>query len=406
MKFCRFYACIALLSVLLLAGCYDSRTLKESAIVMGTAISKAEGQRGYKFSVEILRAGMGSESAAGGNGEPATRKKSVIMNIQADNLFDAARKFIVFTKKRLFFNHNRIWIISEEVARDNINKIFDPLHRDQMLRLNSYLFITMDDPEKILTTSSMLESLTSMELAAGIQAGKYLGANLGGIDMIAFYEMISGPVKTALVPVIGIKKMLKHEVTELKGLAVIHNDKMTGFLPGELALGLSMLRGEMKSGVIKTKGIGEKDEYAVELSHMRSRTRGTLKDGRLKAVIDIRLRGTVAVLPPETNALEAAVVRKLEEGVEAWVKDTAEATLRKLQKEFKTDVTPIGIYMYRKYPKEFNKVKDRWGDVFAEGDIAIRVHADVYHPGLTGKLKGSIKPRPLHNPYRFLFKGL
>lgn len=406
MKFRRFCAGFMILALMFGAGCYDSRPLKESAIVMGTAISKAEGKRGYRFSVEILRAGMGPETAAGGSGEAFSPKKSVIMHIEADNPFDAARKFILFTKKRLFFNHNRIWIVSEEVARDNLNKIFDPLHRDQMMRLSSFLFITMDDPEKILTTSSMLESLTSVELAAGIQAGKYFGANLGGIDMITFYEMLSGPVRTAFVPVIGIRKMLDREVTELKGLAIIKEDKMTGFLPGEQALGLNMLRGETRGGVLKTKGIGKEDEYAVELSHLKARTRGTLKDGKLKAVIDIRARGTVATLPPDSDAQNPEVVKRLEEGVEAWVKETTESTLRKLQKEFKTDVTPVGIYMYRKYPREFNKVKDRWDEVFANGDITIRVHADVYHPGLTGKLKGSIKPRPLRNPYRFLFKGI
>jgi Ger(x)C family germination protein len=404
MKFRCLRVCSAIMSVLLLPGCYDSHTLKESAIVMGTGVSKIEGQKGYKVSVEILRAGMGFESAAG-EGGGGLQKKSVTMHIHADNLFDAARKFIVFTKRRLFFNHNRIWVISEEVARENINRIFDPLHRDQMLRLNSYMFITKEDPEDILSTASMLESLTSVELATSIQAGKFLGANIGGVDMIAFYEMISGPIKAAFVPMIGIRQMQEHKVTELIGVAIINEDKMAGYLPGEIALGLSMLRGETKGGVIKAEGLDTDGDFAVELSSLKSKVSGTLKDGKLKATVNIRLRATVAVLPPDISALDAAVIEQLEEGVEKWVKEMAETALRKLQKEFKTDVTKIGIYMYRKHPREWRKVKDQWSEVFAGGDISVNVHADIYHPGLTGKLKGDIKPRPLKNPYRFMLAG-
>jgi spore germination protein KC len=398
-RLCR---CLALVVLLVPIGCYDSQPLKEAAIVMGTGIDKAE-RDGYTFHVEILRVGAGGGSAYGEVGEQGT-KRSLVLRVSADNLFEAARDLIDYSKRLLVFTHNRVWVISEKAAKENILQPFDFVMRDQMMRLNSFLFVSKDPPERILTTSTLLESLNSLELTVGMEALRYAG-NLGQIYLMDFFESLSGPVKASFVPMIGLERQTENPVTVIRGVAVVKKDKMVGTLNQAETFGLMLLRGEVRTGWLKAGEEGADGRIVIEIQSQKSKVKTRLANGRLTADIEIKLRGTVANTPADIDWLDPGTIRKFESKMDALAQAYVEAALEKLQKEYRADVTNIGLQAYRKFPKEFNKVKDNWDEVFANAKISVRTHTDIYHPGLINESQGSIEHKPEKNPYKHWFGG-
>jgi spore germination protein KC len=393
---------LVLLLLTVPVGCYDNQPLKHAGIVMGTGIDKDEGEQGYTFSMEILRVGAGSGHAAGGTSLYGPRQ-SVVLRIQANDLFDAARNLIRFSKRRMFFTHNRVWIVSEKAARDNLVKIFDSVMRDQMLRMTSFLFVSKEAPEKVLTSSTLLEKLTSLELAAGVDALKYVG-NFGQMYVMDFLEMMSGPVKAAYVPIIKIKEQSETTVTEISGIAIVKDDKMVGSLTQFETFGLILLRGEVVGGWLHTSDKELTNQISIEIQSQKTKITPRLENGSFAADIDIQLRGTLASVPPELDLKKPETIEKIERSAELWVKQVTVDTLRKLQKEYKADVINFGLQAYRKNPKAWKQIKDRWEEEFAEADISVNVNVDVYHMGLLNRSQGSIAEKPQHNPYRRFFK--
>ena len=398
-RLCRI---LALIVLLVPTGCYDSQPLKESAIVMGTGIDKEE-REGYTFFVEILRVGAGGGSAYG-EVEEKDSDRSIVLRVTADNMFEASRDLIRYSKRRLVFTHNRVWVISERAARANILQPFDFTLRDQMMRLNSFLFVSKDPPEKILTTSTLLESLNSLELAVGMEELRYAG-NLGQIYLMDFFEALSGPVQASFVPMIELEHQTENPVTVINGLAIVKKDKMVGILNQAETFGLMLLRGSVSTGWLKAGEDGADGQIAFEIQSQKTKTKTHLVNGRLTAEMEINLRGTVANALPDINWLDPDTIRKFERKVDAWLQAHAEAALAKLQKEYRADVTNIGLQAYRKFPKEFNKVKDNWDEVFANAKITIRTHTDIYHPGLINESQGSIEHKPERNPFKYWFGG-
>src|SRR5699024_9503137 len=82
----------------------------------------------------------------------------IVLEETTDTLLEGARELIKYTKRRLDFGHTEAWIIGDKLAKDDFIKTLDIIRRDQMLRLNSHIFITKDNPTDILGTSTLYKS--------------------------------------------------------------------------------------------------------------------------------------------------------------------------------------------------------------------------------------------------------
>lgn len=140
----------------------------------------------------------------------------------------------------------------------------------------------------------------------------------------------------------------------------------------------------------------------IELQRETTKLRTKLRDGELTTDVFVHVRGTIATVPNDVDLSKPGTKRNIEQDVEVWLKELIDDTLHTLQKDLKADVTDIGLQTYRMNPREWHKVQNKWDEVFAEAKITVHVAADVYHPGLTYKSKGSIDPKPERNPYRRL----
>jgi spore germination protein KC len=66
------------------------------------------------------------------------------------------------------------------------------------------------------------------------------------------------------------------------------------------------------------------------------------------------------------------------------IRDDIEASLRKAQKELKTDIFGFGFSFYRKYPKLWHKeYEQKWEDIFPELPVTVHVDAKVINTGVT-----------------------
>lgn len=370
----------------LLSGCWSNVEINETVMAVGTGFNKKDDE--LKITVEIMK----PEISASGQSV-----KSMLIEETGPTVLEVARKLIRQAKRRVVFTHNRVWIIQESVAKDTIIVPLDILKRDQMLRLNSFIFVTPKDPKIILSTPTLIENLVSMELASSMEFVKYT-AEFIPMDLESFFESLAGPMHSTVVPIITNRKISEKEwLTELVGSAVIKGDKMIGKLTSNETEGLQWLRGAKKGGALTTKIDGKYASF--EVNKVSVECNPELKKSKLDVTYVIKAKGFLGDMPPN-QVVDENFIGEFEDRIEQELIKTLRNTLEILQKELKTDVTNIGLDTYRKYPGQWKELQKQWHEkTFADADIKLDVQVIVSHKGLSKRSLGGTHEKPQYNPY-------
>jgi len=377
-----YFKLLWLLSILLiLSGCWNNIEVNNTVMAVGTGFDKEE--EDFHIFVEVIKSVTGTDGPS---------VQSMVIEEKGPSMMEVARKLIRSGKRRIVFTHNRVWLFSEKVARDNIIAPMDILKRDQMFRLNSFIFITEDDPKVILSTPTLIENLVSTELASSMEFVKYTAEFLP-MDLESFKEAMASPIHSAVVPIINTHLKL----TKIDGTAVFRGERMVGKLTPEETKGLLWLRGEKQGGVLTTKIKGE--AASIEVKKVKARCIPSLEKSKLKVIYQIDLEGFLGDMPPSV-IIDDSFIMEFEDQVEREMNRNMTKTLQKLQKDLKTDVTEVGLHFYRKHPEEWSKVKNRWHEkIFAEANMELDINVKITHKGLNNRSLGGKHTKPQYNPY-------
>lgn len=79
------------------------------------------------------------------------------------------------------------------------------------------------------------------------------------------------------------------------------------------------------------------------------------------------------------------LLQELESLHEKMVKDTVNETIRAAKEDVKIDFLGVGDVIYRQHPKEYEKIKDKWQELFLDVPIKVTVNVIVKDTGLLYK---------------------
>lgn len=379
--------------LMFLTGCWNNQEVDESAFVHGVGLDKAGDK--IKVSVELIRpsSGQGGQTTGKEDGQ------HIILEKSAETLLEAGRELIRTAKRRLYFGHTSTFILGEELAREHeFPLVLDIIRRDQMLRLNSYLFITDNNPSEIFNTPTLYEDLTSTELVSVLEQTKYI-SEYSPINFYEFYRFLKTHNYNAYLPIISIQDSFDQKVTAISSTAVIKDNQMVGKLNIRESAGLNWLLNQVKGGTI-TVELGEKRRTSIEVTYAKTKLEPCLDGNRLKVDIYTNIKGTLADNVTR-DILNKSFIKEVEKNTSQEVKTLMISSLKKLQ-ELGTDITDFGLVLYQRNPKDWKLVKSQWNDIFAKAEVTIHIDTKITHQGMTNESLHIEKQKPDNNPYRFL----
>lgn len=381
-------------ALLLLTGCWNNQEIDNEALVHGVGMNKSGDE--FIFNVEIIKPGTHfgqSPSEEQGAGE------HIILDIESDSLLNGARELIRKAKRRLYFGHTRVWIIGEKMAKENSLRTLDVIRRDQMNRINSYVFITKNDPREILNTPTLYENLSAIEVVSALEQTKFI-SEYTPIKLYELFRLAEGPLKNAYVPMIKVTEDAGQMITELDGTAVIKNEKMVGRLTPDESMGLTWLLNQVEGGSI-TVGLDRNEKVALEITKSKTKIEPHLNGENLNVGVTVNIEGTLGdnITPHDPTE---HWFKEIEEKISNKVEHDIRSTLNKLQDDLKTDITCIGIKTYRKYPKEWQNIHSQWNEVFSNASISLNVNVNFDHQGLIQKSIKNREKKPNNVPFPFI----
>ena len=221
-----------------LAGCWNYREIDSLYIVAGVAIERDTESGGFILYIEIVEPSNTEEQTS----------ESKIVESRGQTIFDAARDAIDTSGKRMFWNHAKIIIVSEEIAREGILDVIDWFYRDAEPRLTLDLLVAQGASAKdIITSTGITNKVRSFEI----------NDTLDNVDSIEKYpkaelykivSMLKFDVPYAYTPSITINKQGDVEVSKVSGIAIFKGDKLKGFLDEEDTKYFLYIKNEIKGG--------------------------------------------------------------------------------------------------------------------------------------------------------------
>lgn len=374
--------------IVLLTGCWDQVNIEEHGFVIGTAVDIAdddtEEKRILAMTNQIVSPGdLGTPTDVSSEQTPF-----INLTTTGDSIYEISRKMLKEISRAPYYEHLRLIIVSEDVARDPeiFGSMMDVFIRNQQMRRGIKLIIAEDKAKNILETDPKPEKLPVISIDMITENAH------NAMDMIE--PVTLGDVHSYLLNEHSyvLPKITAHEDHVDYNEVVVFNgekDQMVGGLNEWETKGMHLIRGDMKGGMIKFEV--ENHIMAFELERSKSRVKVDPKDSEnMDVFITMSVEGNLAEMYGSQTLLDPSYLSEIEEKVAEKIEDLANQTIHKAQQEYKLDFLDINQVIKQKHPKVWNRIKKNWEkgeNYFAASRIHVSADVSVRETGATDRAK-------------------
>lgn len=298
--------------------------------------------------------------------------------LTGDSIFQIFRQFSLRRDRPIIGQHLKVIVISSELAaKFPLEQLLDLMLRDNDIRPSALILVSQNKAIDVLNAS---------------QPGEVPALNLRGL--------VRNQTRTnRILPAVSLSKLeglMQSERSFVLQNAIVANNELK-FAGGALfnkhnnfigqinqtdIEGISWIKGR-SGGVLKTYKEGEGTTILYEITSVNSKITTTLEDGELSFHIDVNSKGELMEdwsLSKEPSS-NSKYIEELEETFTKAVRAEIEQLLYKLQHTYHVDAIEFGEEVRIKYPREWNKIKERWDEVFSKTRITYDINLEIMDTG-------------------------
>lgn len=378
----------------LLTGCWSRDELTELAIVSASGIDWSDGEWEVSYQL-VIPSAIASTSRGASSVAPIS-----VLTTKGTTIREALSHIHFENTRELHTSHNRSIIIGESAAKKGIIPILDAYLRNPESRETVNVFISRVNARTIISQLLQLEKNTGEGIQKTIQQESENESTLPEIKIFDLCMQTAGDSKAAVLPEITVagggetKSLGNLESTtvgaklKLGELAVLKSGRLAGWLTEDEAFGVSLIRNDVKLSTIPFNCNGmEKSTGRNSTFHLtKSTTKLKIQREEDHYVIHTHTKatGTLTETACKLDIMKAEMIRKMESNVQSEIIKFTEKGWEAV-KGMKADVLGVADSFHRKYPKEWNKVKDRWDEVFAKMEFRPTVEVSIKQVGSINK---------------------
>lgn len=370
--------------LLLLVGCWDRRELKTIGIVVAIGIDKDPDTGEFLFTSQVINP---SALKPDGGGTKAPVK---LITTKGETVFKAIRNANQEFDRKNFYAHNKVIVISEQLAREGILPVLDGITRGKEAR--GYIWLCIAKGRQaidILGLESQGIERVQANYLNGILDNQQFNFDSTVIQLNDYYKR---SLEDGIDPVIGVLTIIGKTVGEesgkktphikLSGGAVLTKDQLVGFLNEKEARGYNWVVGEVKNGILSIPSLLEEGKLvSIEIREASSKIKPEIQGDRISFKIEIESFGVLVEQlgagSLETRKEQLDYLLRLEKENAQLIEQEVNTVIEKAQKELKADIFGFGSTLKRKDPKKWNEVKDNWEDQFQNVDVKVKVNVNI-----------------------------
>lgn len=346
---------LVVIGCLLLTGCYDYKEINTLAILSATSIDYQDGE--YMVVAQEINPQAPDKTAV-------IQAPFFLYTGAGNSLQEAYREITTKSSKFLYSHHLQLLLISENVAKEKLDKILDFYLRNPAIRTEfNVLLYKGDNPLDIITPINDISSASILETLETNM--NYLGTS----KEITFNEVVDNYLKKGeelVLPVIKVNNSKEDGNTidnvnsskvkqsyQLDNLAVFKDNKLVGYLDKEEALGYNYIKNNIKNTVLSYEC--EKDKY-ITLEIVNSGSKISSK--KEKITIEIDVMGNINESTCSIDLEKENNLKKIQEEMARDFDKRIKGTIDNVIKEYNSDIYGFLDMIYKSDYDYYKKIKN------------------------------------------------
>lgn len=374
---------IFLILPVILTGCWDLQDIDQRAIVIAIAIDFEDITPGsgniYEQMIKLTAQLAIPQKLGAGAGQAPGMGEESVWNVSAvgRNISMALVNLQQKLQNEIFLAHVRVVVISEDIARDGINRYMNFFKNNTEFRRLSYFVISEGKAEDVLKSFPKTATIQGMFLSQMID-NEVMRQTMPDIP---FIEFTIRSVNKGIDPVAVMVNSLG-DVIKYSGLAVFRGDRMVGKLEKEEDWNFIQLAENYTGGIEVIRDVrSELGRITILFTNIDTHIKPVKKEKNFLFKSDISLEGILISQESDTDYDNDILFREMEKRIANEVKREMEAVFYKVQHQYDADIFGFGERVQAHLPSEWNKVKN-WREEFKKLEIEISVEVKIRRVGM------------------------
>ncbi|NLT16789.1 MAG: Ger(x)C family spore germination protein [Clostridiales bacterium] len=378
---------LCLLSVLMLTGCTGARELGDLSVVIGMGLDEStECPDGVLLTAQIVRPsemkGGSSEGLAGDqDGQPQPSR--AYWNIQAtgETVLDALRECTHETNNRLYLAHNQLIVVGKDAAKAGIGRHFDAFLRHNEPRPSTVLLVSATRASDILDVQPELDKLPAMAVTKLTKTQEFTSQSKA-VNIIDYANAMLSKTTSLVIPIATVSEGESGEKTvSIHGSvgAVFKGDRMVGELSESEFRGYLWASGGIRRTVLNIGYRGGR--VGIDVVQAGSDIEVSLVNGKVLARVKVKQEGRISDNGTNVAVATERDFRDLEALESEYIRSEIMDTFNKAR-DMNTDIYGFGEMVSKKYPSEWEGMKDRWDEIFGSLQLEVSVEGKLRSSGL------------------------
>lgn len=369
----RIYCLCAVIFILLfMTGCWDQDLLKEARLIYGEGFDLAP--NGKLQSTFVIRDVPASEQQGPRN--------DIIFTV-GNTTREARDHADDQISRHLRAYKNRVILIGEEMAKQDIYPILDIFYRDPKSALNARMGVTKGKAADIFSLKKVGNVLITEEIDELIKS-KEETTTVPKMTAEKIYPIMMDPGEDFVLPYL----VEKRGRVDVSSIAMFHNHQFTGILSPDESIMYLLLKDQKGKVTRFTRKInirnGHQNSYdflTFNVDKSEQKMKVLIQSGN-QITVKLDLKWKVNIIEyPKDRLNEKKMVTQLNQYLSKEMTDLAKDTLKKMQKAH-CDGLGIGRQLMAFHPRIWKTQKEGWDSNYQKVHFAPVIQVEITKKGI------------------------
>ena len=350
--------------------------IEDMMIIQGVAVDKDK--EGYEVTIEMLNNKQSASADSSNVGEEMT----LCYSGKGETVAEALRLIINKTGNVPTYIHNKVIILSEDVAKTDITKVLDFFERDYTTEPITLVCTAKDVKAGEVLKANIGKDISKSEVLEKILNQSAISSITPETRLIDVINTVLDETACIALPTVTLQKNGETKAFFVENVAVFNYDnELSYYLGRESSESFVRLLGELKNGTLVTQ-----DEKGAKATFIivdgKTRYKAEVSNGIVNYNVKIKMYC-------DLNAYEGDRFQSIKnETVEVFRKNIEFDTERKLKDTYKAiqqhgafDILCFGRRLLQNDKIAYKQLKDNWQSNFKNSNINIDVEVVIRRIG-------------------------
>ena len=350
--------------------------IEDMMIIQGIAVDKDK--EGYEVTIEMLNNKQSASADSSNVGEEMT----LCYSGNGETVAEALRLIINKTGNVPTYTHNKVIILSEDVAKSDITKVLDIFERDYTTQPITLVCIAKDVKAGDVLKANIGKDISKSEVLEKILNQSAISSITPETRLIDVINTVLDETACIALPTVTLQKNGETKTFFVENIAVFnYNNEISYYLGRESSENFVKLLGELKNGTLVTE-----DEKGAKATFIivdgKTRYKAEVNNGIVNYNVKIKMYC-------DLNAYEGDRFQSIEnETVDIFKKNIESDTERRLQNTYKAiqennsfDILHFGRRLLQNDKNSYNQMKNDWQNNFKKSNINVIVEVVIRRIG-------------------------